>query len=254
MGMSAEDRVVVNLQLRGLQAVVFNVNGGGNASAMSDLGKPIYASYSKVARMLPGLTMTTDPDGSVVPFSALMYRCFLVVMSMMFVDFNPSEYVNALPWQTMQRWIGLGTPVSPHPDRNACIMPRASRPVNPQRRPVTSQRTLNKNNYIIMHIGYDAQDQYVNVDVHRLVGWMELGPPVIASPPPALVNKNSELVAMHLCHNRACINPYHIVWGTWAVNLAESKQYKHDRKKKRRVDVWVENVAGASQGVEEACT
>ena len=83
------------------------------------------------------------------------------------------------------------------------------------------------------HINLDKSHKYVLVKVawraKRLGGWIQERAHRIVlwafhGPPPAYLLKP---VAMHLCHNRGCCNPQHLVWG----------EDRENRRKKAVADV-----------------
>lgn len=51
--------------------------------------------------------------------------------------------------------------------------------------------------------------------MHRLVAYSFWGPPS---------SNMGKAVAMHICHNKRCINPNHIVWGTYSQNKNPSEE------------------------------
>ena len=222
-----DERVPSRLRLSGLQRVVVSTS---NYDATKDNGNPIKDVYGKIRKLVPGLTLPSDESSEKASLPIVLYRCFLVVLSMIFARFNPTSQLNEMqPHEMMSLWTHIGTEVcNAHPNRMLCIIPKVAKPLSQASTcRLVVERKKNKNNYYIMHIGYDASSNYVNIDVHRLICWMEHGNP---PSPPAGERGPMHVVAMHLCHTKACINPFHIVWGTASTNLDDSKEFVKKKK------------------------
>jgi hypothetical protein len=64
-----------------------------------------------------------------------------------------------------------------------------------------------------VQLGYEAQTpdgkrgKVVREGVHRLLLWMLIGPP-----------QHANQVCIHLCDNKKCVNPMHLVWASRAQN------------------------------------
>jgi hypothetical protein len=239
-GMVGDDRLPTQLQLVGLQQICFNPDP--SPDNVWPLTEPLHVLFNKVARLVPGMRRQTEAAASKVPFKQHVYRCFLVILSMLFAQFKPSSQMNAQAVALIQRWTNIGTALCPfHPNKLLCIKPRKAKPLTTRGGgKLTVARTKNKNNYIIMHLGYDGSNQYVNIDVHRLICYLEHG-----APPALGLGANQQEgnhqqgnqsssgpthpVAMHLCHNMMCVNPYHIVWGTCRRNIDDTKAFTKNK-------------------------
>lgn len=62
--------------------------------------------------------------------------------------------------------------------------------------------------YTVLTVGKGSTRRVTHV--HRFVLWALRGPPP----------DDGHRVAMHLCDNKACLNPCHLVWGTRSMNVA----------------------------------
>jgi hypothetical protein len=78
--------------------------------------------------------------------------------------------------------------------------------------------------YLRLRIGYNSCGKAVDIHAHTFVLWAARGlPPGYTYP---------RWVCMHLCHNKSCINPTHLVWGYVEDNVGMSREHRRKRHKK----------------------
>jgi HNH endonuclease len=65
--------------------------------------------------------------------------------------------------------------------------------------------------YLWLTIGKDSKGKDVQESAHRLVLWAYVGPPPVLG----------KYEALHLCGNKMCVNPTHLVWGTHKQNMQQ---------------------------------
>lgn len=110
----------------------------------------------------------------------------------------------------------LATPLGMEPMLEGCCMV-------PDETIVGSTRHIKldkRHKYVLVKVARRAKRHggWIQERAHRIVLWAFHGPP-----PAGLLKP----VAMHLCHNRGCCNPQHLVWG----------EDRENRRKKAVADV-----------------
>lgn len=73
--------------------------------------------------------------------------------------------------------------------------------------------------YLQLTLAYDRVQGTIREGAHRFVLWSIFGPP-----------PNDEWVVMHYCCHAACLNPFHMVWGTRGENLLDAREAKQARR------------------------
>jgi hypothetical protein len=58
------------------------------------------------------------------------------------------------------------------------------------------------------------QNEPVKEWAHRMVCWCSWGPPPAMSGPAGRASTRGAMEVVHLCHNKRCLNPLHLAWGT----------------------------------------
>lgn len=70
--------------------------------------------------------------------------------------------------------------------------------------------------YVRLTVGTNWKGKAVEVFVHHIVCWATRGLPHWYHP--------TATVCMHLCHNKLCVNPSHLLWGTVAAKAHPTAQ------------------------------
>jgi len=78
--------------------------------------------------------------------------------------------------------------------------------------------------YIMLSLGYDAEKKPVRDYAHRLSKVLADGMPD---------DMSIRWECMHLCHNKRCVNPWHLEWGTSKENKGLSKKRAELLKEKK---------------------
>lgn len=190
---------------------------------------PVTRTFRSVKRVWPHFRGAVDRQGQHLHPIVLIARCLLLVVTMLDRGqwagpaFEPSIVEPIKEWADVSRARDLWRSMTKQQWQGPCmerLKPKLNNWLNHDGPPdamVVSTRTKRRNGkelpyYTMIRLGIDAQGSRVSIDVHRLVCWLERGPP----PTP----EQSE--AMHMCNNAACINPYHMRWGTMEENLGRA--------------------------------
>ena len=79
--------------------------------------------------------------------------------------------------------------------------------------------------YLYVHVGMDSNKKVVLESAHRLSLWVAKGLP--------RDNGSKQYECIHMCHNKKCINPFHLQWGTKSQNMRHHHaRFKHVTKGK----------------------
>lgn len=83
----------------------------------------------------------------------------------------------------------------------------------------TQYLSVDQSGYLKLVLAYDSRDSEIQAPTvgniqemgHRFVLWSVFGPPPSAN-----------MVCMHYCNNKKCLNPMHLVWGNQSENLNDA--------------------------------
>ena len=84
--------------------------------------------------------------------------------------------------------------------------------------------------YTKIVVGTNEEGGKVEITAHHLVCWLAHGLHFSYTSPQHHSRGDPYVVSQHLCHNKSCVNPSHLEWGTVGENLRSSLRFKAEKR------------------------
>jgi hypothetical protein len=245
------DRLVAYFDVFGILGAVgqlvppadpLNANSAADLNPTTDDGDAVVNLFiSALGKASSALCATYDSLWGPLHVYVLMARSFYILVSMVVPPppagqpdpagrhpkLDSDAVTEAVTWSNARAgWAGLAAlapAVGPHGEIvwSPCNKPRMPS-MQDWRARATGPTSRRATGYTTIHLGRrvaaDGTSVPVAIDAHRLMCWLEWGPPPSGAFPPG-----TKIVAMHLCHNTKCLNPYHLRWGCNIMNLGAAR-------------------------------